>query len=82
MMSIKDTLSGLKQFLATESPLKLMKNALYFTSRYLFVVKIFKFMSWLFGHLEKWLKIHFKFYDVTTWLANNCNTHIAPYLKK
>ena len=28
---IKDALSGLRQFLATESPLKIMKNAFYFT---------------------------------------------------
>ena len=27
-------------------------------------------------------KVYFKIYDVTTWLANNCNTHIAQYLKK
>ena len=42
--SIKGALSGLRQFLATESPLKLMKNA-YFTSKALFVLKIFKFLS-------------------------------------
>ena len=27
----KDALSGLRQFLATESPLKMMENAFYFT---------------------------------------------------
>ena len=37
----------LKQFLATESPLKMMKNAFYFTLKSLFVLKIFKFLSWL-----------------------------------
>ena len=37
--------SGLRQFLATESPLKMMKNALYFTSKAPFVLKIFKFLS-------------------------------------
>ena len=42
---LKGTLSGLRQFLATESPLKLMKNAFYFTSKALFVLKIFKFLS-------------------------------------
>ena len=30
---IKGTLSGLRQFLATENPLKMMKNAFYFTSK-------------------------------------------------
>ena len=35
------------------SPLKMMKNAFYFTLKSLFVVKIFKFLSWIFGHVEK-----------------------------
>ena len=26
-------------------------------------------------------KVNFKFYDVTAWLANNCNTHIVQYLE-
>ena len=42
---IKGALSGLRQFLATESPLKLMKNVFYFISKALFVLKIFKFLS-------------------------------------
>ena len=33
-------LSGLRKFLATESPLKMMKNAFYFTLKALFVLKI------------------------------------------
>ena len=49
-------------------------------SRYL------KFLSWLFGHVAKLLdkkdKVNFKFYDVTAWLINNCNTHIAQYLER
>ena len=36
-----------------ESPLKMMKNAFYFTLKALFVLKIFKFLSQLFGHAEK-----------------------------
>ena len=51
--NIKDALSSLRQFLATESPLKLMKNTFYFTLKTLFVLKIFKFLSSLFGHVEK-----------------------------
>ena len=39
---LKGTLSDLRQILATESPLKVMKNAFYFTSKALFVLKIFK----------------------------------------
>ena len=49
------TLSGVRQFLATESTLSMMENAFYFTSKALFVLKIFKLLSWLFGHVSKWL---------------------------
>ena len=36
---------GLRQFLAAESPLKVMKNALYFMLKAVFVCKIFSFLS-------------------------------------
>ena len=79
--SIKGALSGLRQFLATKSPLKMMKNAFCFTSKALFVLKVFKFLSWLFGHaaeqLDKKGKVNFKSYDVTGCLTNNCNIHIV-----
>ena len=41
-----------------ERSLKMMKNAFYFILKALFVHKIFKFLSWLFGHVEKtaWLE--------------------------
>ena len=39
------SLSGLKQFLATESPLKTMKNVFYFNLKAFFVLKIIKFSS-------------------------------------
>ena len=42
---LKGALSGLRQFFTTESPLKIMKNAFYFTSKALFVLKIFNFLS-------------------------------------
>ena len=63
----------------------MMKNAFYFTLKAAFVLKIFKFLSWLFGHVGKRLdqkdKVNFKIFDVTTCLTNNCNTHINQYLK-
>ena len=43
--------SGLRQFLATESPLQMMKNGFYFTLKAIFVLKIFQSLSWLFGHV-------------------------------
>ena len=41
-----------------DSPSKMSKNAFYFILKSLFVLKIFKFLSWLFGHVEKtaWLE--------------------------
>ena len=43
-IQIEGAPSSLRQFLAIERPLKMMKNA-YFTSKALFVLKIFKFLS-------------------------------------
>ena len=51
----KGALTGLRQFWAIATPLKMMKNAFYFTSKALFVLTIFKFLSWLFGHVTKQL---------------------------
>ena len=39
---LKDAPSGLRQLLATESSLKMMRNAFYVTLKRLFVLKIFK----------------------------------------
>ena len=47
----KGALWGLGQFLTTESPAKLMKNVFYFILKALFVLKIFKFLSWRFVHV-------------------------------
>ena len=43
--SIKGALSSLRPFLETETPLKMIKNAFYFTLKALLVLMIFKF--WL-----------------------------------
>ena len=47
-----------KLFCFNESFLKMMKNAFYIISKALFVLKIFKFLSWFFGRKEKtaWLE--------------------------
>ena len=59
----------------------MLKNAFYFTSKALFFLKVFNFLSWLFGRVAKQLdlrdKVNFKIYGVTAWLTNNCNTNIA-----
>ena len=49
---IKGTLSGLRQFLATESPLKTMKNVFYFTLKAFFVFEIFQLLFSIFDHVE------------------------------
>ena len=48
--SVKGALPGLRQLLAAESPLKMIKNAFYFTSKAPFVLK---FLSLRFGHVAK-----------------------------
>ena len=51
-----------------------------------FVLKIFKFLSQLLGHVAKQLdykdQVNLKFCDVTAWLTINFNIHIAQYLEK
>ena len=53
----------------------MMINAFYLISKALFVLKIFKFLSSLFGYVAKRLdlkdKVNFKMYDVIVWLTNN-----------
>ena len=52
----------------------------------LFVLEVFKLLSWLFGYVEKRLgkkpMINFKIYDATDWTTNNYKIYIAQYLKK
>ena len=64
----------------------MMKNASYFTLKTLFVLKIFKFLYDFLVMLKQQLnykdKVNFKIHDVTNWLKNNCNTHVARFLKK
>ena len=81
IVSLKSSLLGLKEFLATECPVTTMKNDFYFMLKALLVLQIFPFLSWFFRHVSKRLdkkdKIDFKMYDVTHWAVNNCNIRIA-----
>ena len=83
---IKGALSSLRWFLVTESPLKMMKNAFYFTSKALFVFKISKFLSWHFVHvtqrLDKNDKVNFKFYDITAWWHQPIAIHIFSNISR
>ena len=64
-----------------ENPFKMMINASYFMLKALFILKIFIFLSWLFGYVEKRFdkkgKVDFKIYEVTDLTTDNYNTHIA-----
>ena len=79
-------LVNMVQFLATGNPLKIMKNAFYFTSNTFSFCKISKWLPWLLAHVWKRFdykkKVNFKIYDVTTLLTNGFNKRITQYLKK
>ena len=51
----KGALSYLRQFLATESPLKMMKNAFYFTLKVPLVLKLIIILFWLYSHVKNGL---------------------------
>ena len=73
---------GLKR---NKSPLKMMKNAFYFILKAIFVLKTFKCLCWLFGHVGTRARLerdHFKTFDLTAWLTNNYTTHIVQHLTK
>ena len=84
-VSVRCTLRP-EKMLTTESPLQMLENSFFFVLKSLSVFKIFKFLSWLFRHVEKWLDWKYKFnflsYDVTKREANKCKTHIVQYLTK
>ena len=44
-VKFKEVLSGLRQFFATENPLKMIKNIFNFALKALFILKVFKFLS-------------------------------------
>ena len=52
----------------------MMKNAIYNFCRDILV--------YVLKQLDKKAIVNFKIYEVTEWTTNNCNTHIAQYLKK
>ena len=64
----------------------MMKNNFYFMSKALFCCHDIYVFVLTFGCVvkqdDKKDKVNFKFYSVTAWLLNNCNTHIAQYLER
>ena len=53
MVNLKAHFQVWHNFWTTENPVKMMKNIFYFTPKALFILKIFKSLSWLFGHVSK-----------------------------
>ena len=55
-----------------------------FESSFLFL-RYLNFCPDIFGHVRKRLdkkaKVNFKIYGVINWETNNCNSHVAQYLK-
>ena len=61
----------------------MMKNTFYFTLKTLFVLKNLCFcLTFCIKTASVKRSGNFKFYDVTAWLTNNCNTLIAQYVEK
>ena len=58
-----------------------MKNVSYFILKAIFVLEIFKFVSWLFSYVEKRLdvkaEVYFKIHDAIERTANTYNTYIS-----
>ena len=77
-INFKGALSGLRQFLATESPLQMMESIFYFTLKAFFILKIFKLLSWLFGQAEKRFVITMKSQPG----KQTISTHILPNILK
>ena len=63
----KGSLLGLRQFLAIENHLKMMKNTFYFMLKSLFVLEVFAFLPNLFGYVENGLILKL-------WLIWKCMT--------
>ena len=50
---VKSNANKISFYLLQLKPSKMMKNAFYFILKALFVLKIFKFLSWHSGHVEE-----------------------------
>ena len=58
----------------------MMKNAFYFISKALFLLKIFKFLSWLYGHVEQtaWLEKLISKFMTSQLAAQTITIYILP----
>ena len=56
LLMIKGALSDLRQFLATENSLIMMKNALFYLKSF-FRSQVFKFLYWIFSHVDRKIRL-------------------------
>ena len=82
---LKGALSGLRQFLAIASQLKMMRNAFYFTLKALFVLEIFQILFWVFGYVgiqhDERAKVNFKISYVSNWIKT-ITIHMLPDISR
>ena len=65
-----------------ESPLKLMKNDIYFMLKALFVHIYILLFGYIEKRLDKQAEVNFKIRDYSDWTTSNYNTYIVQYLQK
>ena len=70
-LCVKVGLSPSKNICFIESPLKSIKNAFYFILKALFALKIFTFLSWVFGLVEKTAWLEMAWLTITIHILSN-----------
>ena len=72
--------TGSKTITSNWNSLKMVKNVFCFILKAFFVLKILKFMFWLFGHvgkgLDKKVEFNLKIYGITDCIKNSCSLSI------
>ena len=82
----KGALSGLRQFLATESPLKWWRMLFISSQKF---VSFTSYLSFFLGFLVMYqnglirkIRLISNFFDATAWLTSNCNIYILPNISR
>ena len=65
----KGLLSGMRQFLTTESSSKMIKNTFCFMLKALFVPEIFAFLSYIFGYSEELLCLRWNEHNLSAYFG-------------
>ena len=76
----KRALPRLRQFLVTESLLKMRKNAFYFVLKALFVLRIFEFLSWILVMYKNGLIRRIRL--ISKFMKQTIGIHILPNISR